>query len=89
MFLNCVPNRFIGIDIENVSYEHKVIKASEEKSYKIHYKSLDRYVYKQLLYNNFCDCLQNHFQIMQQSNDRIPMAEKEYNIRGNNGICCR
>ena len=89
IFLNCVPNRFIGIDIENISYEHKVIQASEEKSYKIPYKSLDRYVYKQLLDNNFCDCLLNHFPIMQQSNGRIPMAEKEFNIRGNNGICCR
>ena len=38
---------------------------------------------------NFCDCLENHLEIMQQSNGRIPMAEKHFNLRGKNGICCR
>jgi|TARA_B100000085_G_scaffold285306_1_gene320888 hypothetical protein len=88
IFLNCVPDRFIGIDIDYVSDEFEVIKPSE-KSYKIPYKTLDHYVYKELLSRNFCDCLENHLEIMQQSNGRIPMAEKKYNIRGKNGICCR
>jgi len=88
IFLNCVPNRFIGIDIDYVTDEYEIIKPTE-KSYKIPYKTLNNYVYKELLYRNFCDCLENHLKIMQQSNGRIPMAEKEFNIRGNNGICCR
>jgi len=55
----------------------------------IPYKTLDTYVYKELLDRNFCDCLENHLEIMQQSNGRIPMAEKHFNLRGFNGICCR
>ena len=88
VFLNCVPNRFIGIDIDYVTDEQEVKKATE-KSFMIPYKTLDTYVYKELLDRNFCDCLENHLEIMQQSNGRIPMAEKHFNLRGKNGICCR
>ena len=87
IFLNCVPNKFIGVNINQVKYEHKVIKASEEKSYKIPLKDID-YIYKEIFDTNFCDCLENHYEIMLQGNGRIPMAEKEINIRGKNGICC-
>jgi hypothetical protein len=88
VFLNCVPNRFIGIDIDYVTDEQEVKKPTE-KSFMIPYKTLDTYVYKELLDRNFCDCLENHLEIMQQSNGRIPMAEKQLNLRGKNGICCR
>ena len=87
IFLNCVPNRFIGIDIDEIKETYKVNKSSGEKSYKIPIQKID-YLYKQLLDRNFCDCLENHIDIMEQGNGRIPMAQKNVNIRGNNGICC-
>jgi len=87
IFLNCVPNRFIGVDIEEVKEAYKVNKSSGEKSYQIPLKKID-YLYKQLLNNNFCDCLENHIEIMNQGNGRIPMAQRNVNLRGKNGICC-
>ena len=87
IFLNCVPNRFIGIDIEEIKESYKVNKTSGEKSYKIPIQKID-YLYKQLLDSNLCDCLENHIEIMEQGKGRIPMAQKNVNIRGNNGICC-
>jgi len=87
IFLNCVPNRFIGIDIDEIKETYKVNKSSGEKSYKIPIQKID-YLYKQLLDSNLCDCLENHIEIMEQGKGRIPMAQKNVNIRGNNGICC-
>ena len=87
IFLNCVPNRFIGIDIDEIKETYKVNKSSGEKSYKIPIQKID-YLYKQLLDRNFCDCLENHIDIMEQGNGRIPMAQKNVNLRGKNGICC-
>ena len=87
IFLNCVPNRFIGIDIEEIKESYKVNKASGEKSYKIPLQKI-YYLYKELLDTNFCDCLENHIDIMEQSNGRIPMAQRNVNLRGKNGICC-
>jgi len=87
IFLNCVPNRFIGIDIEEIKDIYKITKDSGEKSYKIPLQQI-HYLYKELLDNNFCDCLENHIEIMQQSNGRIPMAQRNVNLRGKNGICC-
>ena len=87
IFLNCVPNRFIGIDIEEIKDIYKITKDSGEKSYKIPLQQID-YLYKELLDNNLCDCLENHIEIMQQSNGRIPMAQRNVNFRGKNGICC-
>ena len=87
IFLNCVPNRFIGIDIEEIKESYKVNKASGEKSYKIPLQKI-YYLYKELLDRNFCDCLENHLDIMEQGNGRIPMAQRNVNLRGKNGICC-
>ena len=87
IFLNCVPNRFIGIDVEEIKESYKVNKASGEKSYKIPLQKI-YYLYKELLDRNFCDCLENHIEIMEQGNGRIPMAQRNVNLRGKNGICC-
>ena len=89
IFLNCVPNRFIGIDINEIKEKYKIDSSSGEKSYKIPLREKDVfYIYKEVLDTNCCDCLENHYEIMLQGNGRIPMAEKEINIRGKNGICC-
>ena len=87
IFLNCVPNRFIGIDIEEIKETYKVNKSSGEKSYKIPLKQI-YYLSKELFDTNFCDCLENHLDIMVQGNGRIPMAQRNVNLRGKNGICC-
>ena len=87
IFLNCVPNRFIGIDVERIIESYKVTTSSGEKSYKIPIQHI-HFLYKKLLDRNFCDCLENHIEIMEQGNGRIPMAQRNVNLRGKNGICC-
>jgi len=87
IFLNCVPNRFIGIDVERIIESYKVTTSSGEKSYKIPIQHI-HFLYKELLGTNFCDCLENHIEIMKKSHGRIPMAQRKENWRGINGICC-
>jgi len=87
IFLNCVPNRFIGVDVEEIKPSFKINRSDGEKSYKIPIKQV-HHLYKELLDSNLCDCLENHIDIMEQGKGRIPMAQKNVNIRGNNGICC-
>ena len=86
IFLNCVPNRFIGVEIDQVKDDYK--RFGTEKSYKIPRKEI-KSTYTELIDDNYCDCLNNHYEIMQRENGRIPMAERPENIRGKNGICCR
>lgn len=86
IFMNCVPNRFIGIDINEIKENYRY--SGSEQSYKIPKKEIF-YQSKELIDGNFCDCLENHLEIMEQSNGRIPMAMKNFNVRGKNGICCR
>jgi len=88
IFLNCVPNRFIGVNINQIKDKYRIVQNSKEKSYKIPIKEID-YIYQEVLDNNFCDCLENHYEIMLQGNGRIPMGNRAENIRGKNGICCR
>ena len=41
-----------------------------------------------VLDTNYCDCLENHLPIMKRSGGRMAFGQKDYNIRGANGICC-
>jgi hypothetical protein len=89
IFLNCVPNRFIGIDIQEIKEKHKIDSSSGEKSYKIPLREKDVfYIYKEVLDTNCCDCLENHLSIIKKSEGRMAFALKHYNARGANGICC-
>jgi len=86
IFLNCVPNRFFGLNIDLIENDWLVTNIAE-KSYKIPLKEI-KFNQRVLIDENLCDCLQNHYNIMQRHKGRIAMANKEFNIRGKNGICC-
>ena len=87
IFLNCVPNKFFAINVDQVTPEMKV-DGVREQSYKIPLRTINpRQV--DILDTNYCDCLENHLKIMQRSDGRMAFAQKDYNIRGANGICCR
>ncbi len=86
IFLNCVPNRFFGINIDIIENDWLITNIAE-KSYRIPLKDI-KINQKVLLDENLCDCLEKHLEIMKRHKGRIGMAQKEFNIRGNNGICC-
>ena len=87
IFLNCVPNRFFGINIDIIENDWLITNIAE-KSYRIPLKDI-QINQKVLLDENLCDCLEKHLEIMKRHKGRIGMAQKKFNIRGNNGICCR
>ncbi len=87
IFLNCVPNRFFGINVDQVKNDWKIKNIAEE-SYRIPLKDIN-FNQKVVFDSNLCDCLENHLEIMQRQDGRLALANKDFNIRGNNGICCR
>jgi len=87
IFTNCVPNRFFAINVNQVTPEMKK-DAVREQFYEIPLRTINpREV--NVLDTNYCDCLEQHLSIMQRSGGRMAFAQKDYNIRGANGICCR
>lgn len=86
IFLNCVPNRFFGLNIDLIESDWLVTNIAE-KSYRIPLKKI-QFNQRVLLDQNLCDCLEKHYNIMERQKGRIGMASKEFNIRGRNGICC-
>jgi hypothetical protein len=86
IFLNCVPNRFFGLNIDLIQSDWLITNIAE-KSYRIPLKEI-KFNQRVLLDQNLCDCLENHYNIMQRQKGRIAMAEKDFNYRGKNGICC-
>jgi len=87
IFLNCVPNKFFAINVNQVTPEMKK-DSVREQFYEIPLRIVNpREV--SVLDTNYCDCLENHLSIMQRSEGRMAFAQKDYNIRGTNGICCR
>ena len=87
IFLNCVPNRFFGINVDQVKNDWKIKNIAEE-SYRIPLKEI-KYNQKVVFDRNLCDCLENHLEIMQRQDGRLALANKDFNKRGLNGICCR
>ena len=88
VFMNCVPNKFATINIKNISDDYLMQNEQKEFYYKIPINEKINYFETDLI-DAKCDCLDNHYEIMQRENGRIPMAERPENIRGKNGICCR
>ena len=86
IFLNCVPNRFFGINVDQVKNE-RYIKNIAEESYRIPLKEVN-FNQKVVFDRDLCDCLENHLEIMQRQNGRLALANKDFNKRGKNGICC-
>ena len=86
IFLNCVPNRFFGINVDQVKSEWKIKNIAEE-SYRIPLKEI-KYNQKVVFDRDLCDCLENHLEIMQRQEGRLALANKDFNYRGKNGICC-
>ena len=88
VFMNCVPNKFATINIKDISDDCLFKNDKGELFYKIPVDSKFNYFTSGLI-DAKCDCLENHLEIMQRSKGRMRHLEKEYNIRGFNGICCR
>lgn len=86
IFLNCVPNRFFGLNIDLIESDWLITNIAE-KSYRIPLKEI-KFSQRVLLDQNLCDCLENHYNIMKRQDGRVGMAEKDFNYRGKNGICC-
>jgi len=86
VFLNCVPNKFFAIHVEQVTEDMKK-DSVREQFYEIPIKKI-LFNEVNVLDTNLCDCLENHLKIMQRSDGRMIYANKEYNIRGKNEICC-
>ena len=86
IFLNCVPNRFFGINVDQVKNEWQIKNIAEE-SYRIPLKEIN-FNQKVVFDRHLCDCLENHLEIMQRQNGRLALANKDFNKRGINGICC-
>lgn len=86
IFLNCVPNRFFGINVDQVKNDWKIKNIAEE-SYRIPLKEIN-FNQKVVFDRDLCDCLENHLEIMQRQNGRLALANKDVNKRGINGICC-
>ena len=86
IFLNCVPNKFFAINVNQVTPEMKK-DSVREQFYEIPLRTINpREV--NVLDTNYCDCLENHLPIMRRSDGRMAFGQKDYNIRGANGICC-
>jgi len=88
VFMNCVPNKFATINIKHIKDSYLMQNAQGEYFYKIPITENINYFTSGLI-DAKCDCLENHLEIMQRSKGRMRHLEKEYNIRGFNGICCR
>ena len=87
IFLNCVPNRFFAINVNQVTEDMKK-DSVREQFYEIPLRIINpREV--NVLDTNYCDCLENHLAITKRYDGRMAFAQKDYNIRGKNGICCR
>ena len=88
VFMNCVPNKFATINIKDISDDCLFQNDKGEFYYKIPVNDKFNYFYSEIIKAK-CDCLENHLEIMQRSKGRMRHLEKDYNIRGLNGICCR
>lgn len=88
VFMNCVPNKFATINIKYISDDCLFKNDKGELFYKIPVDNNFNYFSSDLI-DAKCDCLENHLEIMQRSKGRMRHLEKDYNIRGFNGICCR
>ena len=86
--MNCVPNKFATINIKNILDDYLMQNEQGEFYYKIPINEKINYFETDLI-DAKCDCLDNHLEIMQRSKGRMNHLEKDYNIRGFNGICCR
>jgi len=86
VFLNCVPNRFFAIHVDQVTEDMKK-DSVREQFYEIPLRSINVNEVN-VLDTDLCDCLENHLPIMKRSDGRMAFAQKDYNIRGANGICC-
>ena len=86
VFLNCVPNRFFAIHVDQVT-ENMKKDSVREQFYEIPLRSINVNEVN-VLDRDLCDCLENHLPIMRRSEGRMAFAQKDYNIRGANGICC-
>ena len=88
VFMNCVPNKFATINIKYIKDDYLQQNDKGELYYKIPINQNVNYFTSGLI-DGKCDCLENHLEIMQRSKGRMRHLEKDYNIRGKNGICCR
>ena len=86
IFLNCVPNRFFAIHVDQVTEDMKK-DSVREQFYEIPLRSINVNEVN-VLDTNYCDCLENHLAITKRYDGRMAFAQKDYNIRGANGICC-
>jgi hypothetical protein len=88
VFMNCVPNKFATINIKDISDDCLFKNDKGELFYKIPVNGKFNYFTSGLI-DAKCDCEENHLEIMQRSKGRMRHLQKNYNIRGFNGICCR
>ncbi len=87
VFMNCVPNKFATINIKDISDDCLFKNDKGELFYKIPVNNKFNYFSSGLI-DAKCDCEENHLDIMQRSKGRMRHLQKNYNIRGFNGICC-
>ena len=87
VFMNCVPNKFATINIKDISDDCLFKNDKGELFYKIPVDNKFNYFSSGLI-DAKCDCEENHLDIMQRSKGRMRHLQKNYNIRGFNGICC-
>ena len=87
VFMNCVPNKFATINIKDISDDCLFKNDKGELFYKIPVNNKFNYFSSGLI-DAKCDCEENHLAIMQRSKGRMRHLQKNYNIRGFNGICC-
>ena len=86
VFMNCVPNKFATINIKDISDDCLFKNDKGELFYKIPVNNKFNYFSSGLI-DAKCDCEENHLDIMQRSKGRMRHLQKNYNIRGFNGIC--
>lgn len=94
VFLNCVPNRYMSIWLMNIDEKWLNTSSEGEHYYKIpvNNKYINRFTAKNMLNNLgefYCDCKENHLNIMERYKGRLAQIDELYNIKGRNDFCCK
>ena len=77
IFINCVPNRFFGLNIDLLKMIGYITNIAE-KSYRIPLKEIK--FNQRVLLDGKCDCLENHLTLCKDKKGRVGMAEKDFNL---------